>query len=118
MESEKPEKKRGRGRPRKYETYDNAACVRNYRRHMNKETTRHDIYLGISASNKIKTLAEHWNYSVSQAIERLILESEFKYRDILNDPADFPEGLPDGVIESLVKEQLEEMELRAKPSKK
>ena len=118
MESQKIEKKRGRGRPRKYETYDNAACVRNYRKHMNKETTRHDIYLGISASNIIKTLADHWNYTVSQAIERLILESELTYKDILITKEDFPEGLPDNVIETIIKEKLEEMEKRRKKTKK
>jgi len=98
------EKKRGRGRPRKYADNDSAARVRDYRKRMNKETTRYDIYIGISASNKITRLAKQWDYTISQAIEKLILEADLKYKDIL-----CPDDLPDHIIEDIIHEKIDEM---------
>lgn len=108
--TETTESKRGRGRPRKYETKDGAARVREYRSRMNKEKTRFDIYIGISATNRVEKLAKHWNYTISQAIERLILESELKYKDVFH-PFDeeFPEGISDEIVQRMINDRLQEM---------
>ncbi len=108
--TETTESKRGRGRPRKNEKKDGAACVREYRYRMNKEKTRLDIYIGLSATNRITTLAKHWNYTIPQAIERLILESELKYKDVFH-PFDeeFPEGISDEIVQDIINDRLQEM---------
>lgn len=108
--TEDTEKKRGRGRPRIHETTDGTARVREYRYRMNKEKTRYDIYIGLTATNRITQLAKHWNYTISQAIERLILESELKYKDVFH-PFDeeFPEGISDDTVQFLINKRLQEM---------
>ncbi len=77
---------------------------------MNKEKTRLDIYIGISATNRITKLAKHWNYTIPQAIERLILESELKYKDVFH-PFDeeFPEVRSDKIIQDIINDRLQEM---------
>jgi hypothetical protein len=74
--------KRGRGRPRKFETP--ADRVQAYRQR--QEGRRLDGYINNSASWRLQRLAQTWNCSLSAAVERLILEADEQYQDIL-----FPE---------------------------
>lgn len=107
--SDRTDLKMKRGRPPAGNKKDGATSVREYRKRMNIEKSRFDIYIGLSASNIIKKLAESWNYTTSQVIERLILESSLKYKAILHPPEDYPDGLPDHVLEDIINEKLNEM---------
>lgn len=101
--------KKKRVRPPKEDKKDTSTRVREYRKRINAKKSRHDIYIGWSASNLINKLAKNWNYTISQAIERLILESSLKYKAILHPPEDYPDGLPDHVIEDIINEKINEM---------
>lgn len=98
-----------RGRPPVDNKKDGATSVREYRKRANIEKSRLDIYIGLSASNIIKDLAEAWNYTISQAIERLILESSLKYKAIVHPADEYSEGLPDHIIEDIINEKIKEM---------
>lgn len=76
--------KKPRGRPKRH---DNAADrTRAYRLRKQEEGRRFDVYLPSSASWRLTGLAAAWNCSKGQAIDRLIMEADERYHDIL-----FPE---------------------------
>jgi len=88
------ETKRGRGRPRKYEKGSKAECVKAFRKRRSKECWRHDVYISYSAHHRLVSLAKAWDCIPSKAIERLILEAEQRYKDIM-----FPES-PEEILSS------------------
>jgi len=71
-----------RGRPRKHK--DETAKVQAWRK--KQEGRRLDGYINSSASWRLKRLSEVWGCSLAMAVERLVLEADDKYSDIL-----FPE---------------------------
>ncbi len=77
------EKKRGRGRPRKDEKRTNAELLKAFRKRRDKECWRHDVYISYSAHHRIKRLATEWGCTPAKAIERLIMEADEKYQEIL-----------------------------------
>ncbi len=85
--TEDTEKKKGRGRPRKEATRSNAECVKAFRKRRSKEGWRHDVYISYSAHHRLVSLTKAWGCTPSKAIERLILEAEQEYKDIM-----FPES--------------------------
>lgn len=56
-------------------------------RKKNKELVRHDIYITPSATWRIKALAKAWSCTPAKVIERLTMEADSKYENIL-----FPEN--------------------------
>ncbi|WP_459947798.1 hypothetical protein [Desulfocastanea catecholica] len=75
------ETKRGPGRPRKHA--DQRAKTRAWR--YNQEKHRVDLYLHSSAYWRLKKLAGIWGCSLAGAVERLAIEADEKYRDLLFD---------------------------------
>jgi len=71
-----------RGRPRKHK--DERAKVQAWRK--KQEGRRLDGYINSSASWRLKRLSEVWDCSLAGAVERLALEADTMYPDIL-----FPE---------------------------
>lgn len=71
-----------RGRPRKYK--DEAAKVKAWRK--KQEGRRLDGYIDSSASWRLTKLSEAWGCSLARAVERLVLEADERYEEIL-----FPE---------------------------
>lgn len=71
-----------RGRPRIHQ--DPQGRVKAWRQ--KHEGRRLDIYVSSSASWRLKRLAEVWGCSVAGVVERLALEADERYEDIL-----FPE---------------------------
>lgn len=78
------EKKRGRQR-----IYENGAEKIKAWRKKNKELNRLDIYISPSASWRITALAKAWSCTPAKAIERLTMEADNKYKDILFPEEDF-----------------------------
>lgn len=78
-------KKKSPGRPRKFET-DNDR-MKAFRRRKNKELYRIDIYVSYSANNRIEALSKAWGCSKGEVVNRLVLEADQRYEDIL-----FPEN--------------------------
>jgi hypothetical protein len=72
-----------RGRPRKEDTLTVIDRVREYRQRQRTEGTRLDGYIQSSASWRLTALAESWKCSKAAAIERLLMEADERYRDIL-----------------------------------
>lgn len=68
-----------RGRPRIHQ--DPQGRVKAWRQ--KQEGRRLDGYVNSSASWRLKRLAEVWGCSVAAAVERLALEADGKYSDIL-----------------------------------
>ncbi len=77
------EKKRGRGRPRKEATCSNAECVKAFRKRRSEECWRHDVYISYSAHHRLVSLTKAWGCTPAKAIERLIMEADEKYQEIL-----------------------------------
>lgn len=75
------ETKRGPGRPRKYP--DQRAKIRAWR--ADQTSHRVDLYLQSSAYWRLKKLAEIWDCSLAGAVERLAIEADEKYEDLLFD---------------------------------
>ncbi|MFZ5573246.1 MAG: hypothetical protein ACOZF0_22820 [Thermodesulfobacteriota bacterium] len=73
-----------RGRPKKHET--DSARVKAYRNRKNAEGRRLDIFVKAEASWRLTKLAAAWECSKGQVIERLIMEADERYEEIL-----FPE---------------------------
>jgi hypothetical protein len=82
MDKKVPETKK-RGRPRVYDTAVDR--VRAYRERQ-RECRRIDGYITPSASWRLTRLSEAWNCSKGKVMERLILEADERYKDVL-----FPE---------------------------
>ena len=75
------EKKRGPGRPRKHA--DPRSKIRTWR---NDQTShRVDLYLQSAAHWRLIKLAEIWGCSMAGAVERLAIEADEKYGDLLFD---------------------------------
>ena len=74
------EKKRP-GRPRKHDS--DQARVNAWRREKRHSGRRLDCQVNDSASWRIKRLSEAWGCSMGAAVERLILEADEKYADVL-----------------------------------
>ncbi len=74
--------KKGKGRPRIHR--DPQDRVKAWRK--KQEGRRLDVYVSPSASWRLHRLAEVWGCSLAGAVERLALEADDKYSDIL-----FPE---------------------------
>jgi hypothetical protein len=63
--------------------------VKRFRQRQKGERTRMEAYLSPKASWRLKKLAAAWKMSRPAAIERLILEAEERYQEILfPDPVD------------------------------
>lgn len=77
-------KKRCRGRPRKYAV--DTERVQAFRRRKKSDGRRVDAYIGTGASWRLAALSKAWGCSIGEVIERLLLESDQKYENIL-----FPE---------------------------
>lgn len=76
------EEKKGPGRPRKHA--DQRAKTRAWR--ADQTNKRVDLYLNSSAYWRLKKLAEIWNCSLAEVVERLAIEAGEKggkYEDIL-----------------------------------
>lgn len=71
-----------RGRPRKHQNQQ--ARTRAWR--TKQEGRRLDGYINSSASWRLKKLADSWGCSLAGAVERLVLEADEKYEEVL-----FPE---------------------------
>ena len=74
------EKKR-RGRPRIHK--DDSARVKAWREEKKHSGRRIDAWIDDSASWRIVKLAKAWKLPVGKAVERLILEADKEYLDIL-----------------------------------
>ncbi len=70
------------GRPRKHQ--DAKAKVKAWRK--NQKGRRLDGYISNSASWRLQRLADKWECSLAGAVERLVMEADEQYRNIL-----FPE---------------------------
>jgi hypothetical protein len=57
--------------------------VKRFRQRQKGERTRMEAYLSPKASWRLKKLAAAWNVSRPVAIERLILEADERYQEIL-----------------------------------
>lgn len=77
-------KKRGKGRPRKYA--DNAERVQAFRSRKKADGRRIDAYISTDAGWRLTALSKAWDCSIREVIERLLIESDQKYEDVL-----FPE---------------------------
>jgi hypothetical protein len=77
-------KKRGRGRPRKYA--NDTERIQAFRDRKQAKGRRFDIYVSSKASWRLTKLAEAWGCSRGDAIDRLLMEADQKYTNIL-----FPE---------------------------
>lgn len=77
-----------RGRPRIHAT--SAERVAAHREAHREEGQRLEVFLPPSATWRLKRLAQEWGGSRSAAIERLIMEADERYGDIL-----FPETEPE-----------------------
>lgn len=75
------EKKKGRGRPRIHA--DGAERVKSFRKRKQAEGRRLDIYISTSAGWCLTTLAEAWGCSYAKVVERLLLEADQRYGEIL-----------------------------------
>jgi hypothetical protein len=73
------EKKKGPGRPRKYA--DQRVKTMLWR--AKQESKRVDLYLNAKAAWRLDKLAKEWECSRAGAVERLLVEADEKYRDIL-----------------------------------
>lgn len=78
-----PETKK-KGRPKTHE--HDRDRVRDYRRRKKAAGRRLDVFVSSKASWRLTALAKAWDCSLGTAIERLILEADQKYEEIL-----FPE---------------------------
>jgi len=83
MKNTEAEKKRP-GRPKKHES--DQARVQAWRQDKRHSGRRLDCHVNDSASWRVKRLAKVWGCSMGAVVERLILEADEKYSDIL-----FPE---------------------------
>jgi len=82
MESKTPATEpRKAGRPKKHATA--ADRVNHYRRQKKAEGQRLDVFICTKASWRLAALAKSWSCSPGKVIERLILEADEKYSDIL-----------------------------------
>jgi hypothetical protein len=72
------------GRPRKYA--DDAKRVQAFRKRMLEKGRRIDGYVSYSASWRLEKLAKAWGCNMGQVIERLLMEADERYGDVL-----FPE---------------------------
>jgi hypothetical protein len=77
-----PEHKK-RGGPRKPVTIPGADRIKNYRKRKLSDGRRYDIYLPTKASWRLSKLSQAWGCSPSVAVERLVMEAEGRYHDIL-----------------------------------
>lgn len=75
-----PETKKN-GRPRVHE--DGVARQRAYRAKQREDHTRIDAYIEASASWRLDRLAGAWNVSRGGAIQRLLMEADDRYEEIL-----------------------------------
>lgn len=75
------ESKKRVGRPRKHES--DKARARSWRKEKMASGRRLDLHVGDQASWRVKRLAQAWGCSLSAAVERLILESDTRYSDVL-----------------------------------
>ena len=82
------EEKRGPGRPRKHA--DQRAKTKAWR--YNQQKARLDLYVNASAEWRLDKLAKEWNCSRAGVVERLLVEADEKYNDILFDQE---EGIDD-----------------------
>lgn len=69
------------GRPRKHES--DAARLRAWKKEQKLSGRRLDCHIGDQASWRIGRLAQAWGCSLAAAVERLILEADAQYGDIL-----------------------------------
>jgi hypothetical protein len=69
------------GRPRKHES--DKARVQAWRKEKRASGRRLDCFINDQASWRLSLLAQSWDCSISGAVERLILEADTKYPDIL-----------------------------------
>lgn len=76
--------KRRPGRPRKYQ--DAAERVQAFRKRKLNDGRRFDIYISGKASWRLTTLSKAWGCSRGDVIDRLLMEADHRYEDIL-----FPE---------------------------
>ncbi len=83
------ETKKHPGRPRKHES--DAARVRTWKKAKKGSGRRLDCHIGDQASWRIGKLAQAWGCSLAAAVERLILEADARYHDILF-PAEKDQG--------------------------
>lgn len=72
---------RTRGRPRIHDT--DAKRVQAYRKRMLEKGRRLDGYVSYSASWRLEKLAKAWGCSMGQVMERLLMEANDRYGDIL-----------------------------------
>ena len=70
-----------RGRPKVHDSV--AGRVEAYRQRRRAEGRRSEIYLSDSASWRLLTLSKAWGCNRSKAVDRLIMEADERYRDIL-----------------------------------
>ena len=76
--------KKPAGRPRLH--IDDKARVRAYRKQQRHQGRRLDVYVGVQASWRLKRLADAWECGLGEVINRLVLEADDRYSDVL-----FPE---------------------------
>ncbi len=69
------------GRPRKHES--GKARVQAWRKEKRASGRRLDCHINDQASWRLSLLAQAWSCSLSVAVERLILEADTRYSDIL-----------------------------------
>lgn len=73
-----------RGRPKTRETPSTSAeRMTAFRQRKRGDSRRVDVYLGAKASWRLSALAEAWECNRSEVIERLLLEADERYREIL-----------------------------------
>lgn len=80
MDKTFPETKK-KGRPKKHEQAKDR--VNDYRQRKQSEGRRLDIFVNSQASWRVSALAKAWGCSRGAAIERLILEADQTYENIL-----------------------------------
>ncbi len=84
------ERKVKRGRPRKHA--DQKTKIRVWRK--KQEGIRLDGYVNSSASWRLKKLSKEWSCSLAGVVERLVLEADEKYYNIVFPETETPEKGP------------------------
>ena len=72
---------KAKGRPRKHQS--DADRVKCYRKRKQADGHRIDAYVSTKASLRLTRLADAWECSMGQVIERLLMEADERYKDIL-----------------------------------
>lgn len=96
--SRKDQKQVNNGRNKKQQRQTTETCRSEGQNSRLEEKTRRkealDGYVGSSASWRLKKLSEEWECSLAGVIERLVLEADEKYSDILFPETKEPDGAP------------------------